>query len=154
MNVLTSVQLTIQEELSARLWSSFSVQFYTLLVALLTFNKLRNFLANSFWTFSHLPLSFWNFNYRFSFMKSSYLGFLNPPSSTSSIQGEHQLPFESLIPELRHKTCLQELAEAIAEFTSFISHLSRTYFSVLLDVQCLKIIFPYILSIFRCFWQR
>ena len=65
MNVLTSVQLTIQEELSARLWSSFSVQFYTLLVALLTFNKLRNFLANSFLniflTFPlFLELQLWN----------------------------------------------------------------------------------------------
>lgn len=48
MNVLTSVQLTIQEELSAGLWSSFSVQFYTLPVARIIFNKVGKFSANSF----------------------------------------------------------------------------------------------------------
>lgn len=48
MNVLTSVQLTIQDELFAGLWSSFSVQFYTLPVARIIFNKVGKFSANSF----------------------------------------------------------------------------------------------------------
>ena len=65
MNVLTSVQLTVHEELSAGLWSSFSVQFYTLPVALLIFNQLGNFSANSFLniflTFPlFLELQLWN----------------------------------------------------------------------------------------------
>lgn len=151
MNVLTSVQLTIQEELSARLWSSFSVQFYTLLVALLTFNKLRNFLANSFLniflTFPlFLELQLWNLAlWSLAILASlnPQLHFLNSGRTPTSIW----IPYPW--------TAAWNLSSGVSWGNCRI-HLIyfpplRTYFSVLLDVQCLKIIFPYILSIFKLF---